>query len=475
MPRKRRDVLLDTRAARLRLEPSKNPVWRQITRTQHLGYRRNSGDGTWYARIYLEGEYRQQRLGLADDRDGANGAGILTYDQALGLAHRWFASIVSSRFAYSVSTAVEEYHAYLLSEQKPSASNALNLRRAHLLREVEVQPGKRRPLGELEVDDLTAQLLREWRATILDDGLTRATANNTMAVLKAALNRAYEEKPDHVASDRAWRSLRPLSNANQARIGYFSQEQAERLLKECEVDFAKMVRAGLLTGCRHGELCRLDVADYHPHSVRPWLHIRISKGGRSRKVFLDDQGALFFDEIVQGRDFDEPMLLASIYAGVLSLLGQNAGQPDIRLIPKVQRILANAPERTRDVSSERLSQLVDLTSLHPRELFQEEYRRWKRHSRIRRMKRAAKKAGLRVRNFHALRHTYASLLIQAGMPLKFVAEQLGHTSTRMVEVHYGHLAPSVVAEALKSYMPVFRFGDDLPGPSEIDSESNEVS
>ena len=52
--------------------------------------------------------------------------------------------------------------------------------------------------------------------------------------------------------------------------------------------------------------------------------------------------------------------------------------------------------------------------------------------------------------FHTTRHTYASHLVQAGVPLLFVAAALGHRDTRMVEKHYGHLAPSHVADAIRA-------------------------
>ena len=58
-------------------------------------------------------------------------------------------------------------------------------------------------------------------------------------------------------------------------------------------------------------------------------------------------------------------------------------------------------------------------------------------------------------NFHALRHTWASLSVMAGMPLLVVAKNLGHSDTRMVERHYGHLAPSYVAEAVRKHAPKF--------------------
>ena len=52
--------------------------------------------------------------------------------------------------------------------------------------------------------------------------------------------------------------------------------------------------------------------------------------------------------------------------------------------------------------------------------------------------------------FHGLRHSYASRLVMSGAPLAVVAAQLGHSDTRMVEKHYGHLAPSYVADTVRA-------------------------
>jgi hypothetical protein len=43
-----------------------------------------------------------------------------------------------------------------------------------------------------------------------------------------------------------------------------------------------------------------------------------------------------------------------------------------------------------------------------------------------------------------------------GAPLMVIARNLGHTDTRMVEKHYGHLALSYVAEQIRAAAP--RFG-----------------
>jgi hypothetical protein len=42
-----------------------------------------------------------------------------------------------------------------------------------------------------------------------------------------------------------------------------------------------------------------------------------------------------------------------------------------------------------------------------------------------------------------------------GAPLIVVAGALGHVDTRMVEHHYGHLAPSYAADAIRRAAPKF--------------------
>ena len=62
--------------------------------------------------------------------------------------------------------------------------------------------------------------------------------------------------------------------------------------------------------------------------------------------------------------------------------------------------------------------------------------------------------------FHGLRHTWASIAMMNGMPPLIIARNLGHTSTRMVEKHYGHLAPSFIDDAIRSGAPKFGLKPD---------------
>jgi integrase len=52
---------------------------------------------------------------------------------------------------------------------------------------------------------------------------------------------------------------------------------------------------------------------------------------------------------------------------------------------------------------------------------------------------ACDKAKIRRRRLHDTRHTFASLLLSNGEPLKYVSAQLGHSSIRMTADVYGHL------------------------------------
>ncbi|MGK0270709.1 MAG: integrase [Cocleimonas sp.] len=50
-------------------------------------------------------------------------------------------------------------------------------------------------------------------------------------------------------------------------------------------------------------------------------------------------------------------------------------------------------------------------------------------------------AGVKYRGANQTRHTYASYLVSAGLPLSWVAKQMGHTGIKMIEKHYAKWMP----------------------------------
>jgi len=61
---------------------------------------------------------------------------------------------------------------------------------------------------------------------------------------------------------------------------------------------------------------------------------------------------------------------------------------------------------------------------------------------------AMKKADIEDFSFHDLRHTFASHLVMAGVPLLTVAELLGHKDIDMTK-RYSHLSPNHKANAVR--------------------------
>jgi integrase len=86
---------------------------------------------------------------------------------------------------------------------------------------------------------------------------------------------------------------------------------------------------------------------------------------------------------------------------------------------------------------------------------------WGKSHQLRPMLEACRRAKIRPEiSFHVLRHTYASSLAMKGVPMGVIAEQLGHADTRMTEKHYAHLAPSYVAETIRTHFPTLGITGD---------------
>ena len=58
--------------------------------------------------------------------------------------------------------------------------------------------------------------------------------------------------------------------------------------------------------------------------------------------------------------------------------------------------------------------------------------------------------GLPPRRFHDLRHTFATLMLAAGVNPKVVSEALGHATVEMTLNTYSHVLPTMQADAARA-------------------------
>jgi integrase len=384
--------------------------WRGLEPGLHVGYRRPlSGPGKWVARHYIGDErYEIEVIAIADDFSDADGVAILSFPQAQTLARSRMVARAHTAAGktkpLTVANAIESYIEFLETNRKSG-------REGRYAADAFILP----TLGKTEVAALTTDQIQSWLTRVAkaparirtkkgdrqrfktgihpENGRRRkSTANRILTVLKAALNRAW--RAGKVTSDVAWRRVEPFEGVDSARIRYLKLEDASRLLDACAPAFERLVRGALETGARYGELCALLVLDFNPDSGT--IAIRESKSNKSRHIVLTGEGAAFFASITKDRSGDEAMFL------------KDDSQPWLR-----------------DHQKDPIAEACELAKIKPV-------------------------------NFHVLRHTWASHAVMNGVPLLLVAKNMGHKDTRMVEKHYGHLAPSYVTDAIRAGAP--RFG-----------------
>ncbi len=395
MARSVRNATLENRTNRLTL-PQGTRHWRTIGKGLALGYRRGKNGGTWYLRRESEGNrYTIKSVGIADDYRDADNVEVFNYFQAQERVRERAKQQTLDGVSYTVENAINDYLLWFKANRKSYEATRATCHR-HIV------PS----FGKHLVCDLKTPDIRSWRDELVSSkNLTdpekiraaKATANRILTSLKAALNLAFDD--DHVASDLAWRKVRPFEKVDIARIRYLSQQESKRLINACAGDFRYLVQAALLTGARYGELTKLDCACYNPDSKT--IFIADSKSGKPRYIPLNDEGARFFDRVVAGK------------LGHETIFVKDDGQP------------------------------------------------WGKSHQSRPMKEACEVAKIfPPATFHHLRHTYASLLAAENTPLQIISIALGHSDTRITEKHYAHLLPSHIHATIRKNLPSFGIQED---------------
>jgi integrase len=424
MARTSRSNRLDSRTARLKLTPRREPYWHSIEAGFAIGYRRMAGKGgTWIAKRYTSGQGRDiKSCGVGDDFADADGIRVLSFAQAQSAARKWLADLSRAEAggldrskSHTVGCALDAY----LTDYKTRGGRAEKELRRTI--DVLIRP----VLGSTRLDKLSHLDVKGFRDALALSGRRlrsksgedakveeftkgdseqrrkrRATANRVFTTLRAALNFAHQNQM--IASNAAWAGVKPFENTDAPRVRYLLDDEALRLVNACPPDMRSLATGALLTGCRYGELVRMRVADFNDDNGS--IHIPITKSGKPRDIVLTDEGREFVARLADGKS-----------AAALVFVRAN-GQ------------LWKAAEQTRPL-------------------------------------RAACKAA-RISpavSFHILRHTYASRLARAGVPMAVIAAQLGHSDLRVTSRHYAHLSPGYVADTVRAAFGSMGLVETQPG------------
>jgi integrase len=406
MARRIRESILDSRDARLKLKVRGKPYWRSIGSGLHVGYRKGKDARRWVARIYVgDGNYVVETMGQADDFADADGVDVLDFwqaqEQARQLATKRTAKGGKRMGPYTVGNAVKDY----LDHIAPQAS-AYEVRKRL---DAYVTPA----LERTEVAKLTKADVSAWHRGI-------AKKPPRVRTKPGAAQRFRDvdmDDPDILRrrQDSANRILGMLMAAlnlavkeGKAPDGPWRYVQPFKNVARSRARYLTVAECKRLLNVCEPDFRELvhallltgaryqEVARLRVEDFNPdagTLHVRQSKTGKDRHVHLTDEGQEFFGQLAAGRHGGELMLR----------------------------------------------------------------RAWGKSNQAKPMAAACARAKIDPAvGLHQLRHTFASLSVMNGVPLIVVANALGHSTTRMVEKHYGHLSQSYVADAIRQGAP--RFG-----------------
>lgn len=413
---------IDTPAKRAKQLQRRNPYWYGISGGRggvSLGYRKGARGGVWVAKVVLEGQRAEERLGPADDVGAADDA--LSFPAAVAAALAWGrrqAAVVGAAAdaggAVTIPTVRAVVEAY--SERRERAAGSAVNSTSHLLGHLPANC----PLGRAKLSHLTAELIESWlgglkRARLRSgdsiDGapsLSTGSVNRLLNDLRAALNDAIEKHrrhlPSHIAAEvksgtKTRNAARNLQDSGEGvRMQLLTEQQILDLVAaafEIDEDFGFAVLIAAATGARFSQFVRLTVADVQVHRAR--IMMPGSNKGRKRRPRAPAAIPVSSDvierlrPILAGRKSLEPLLLHWVM--------KRAGGPGKWV--KDKRRSWGAASETRDL--------------------------WK--------KAVAAAGAPQGTIMYALRHSSIVRGLVAGLPVRLVAA-LHDTSIKMIEEHY---------------------------------------
>jgi integrase len=251
-----------------------------------------------------------------------------------------------------------------------------------------------RPLARLTAADVTA-----WRNGMVrrgeDEDLARRSRDSANRML-ATVKAAFNLafNTGRVADDRAWRRVRAFNGVGEARKVILSDAELQRLVDACETGLRELVLVGAWTGARLGEIVSSRVRDLDAGKAT----LRVKGKTGSREIHLAPPALALLRGLASGK------------------------QPDGWLLTTAE----GGP--------------------------------WSKSLHARPFARAVATAGLDPETtFYALRHSYISRALVAGVPTKAVADHCG-TSIVMIERHYAKFIPSDQARYAAVAAPMLEIG-----------------
>jgi integrase len=295
---------------------------------------------------------------------------------------------VAARKNITVAELITKYDTFVQAKLKSYSSVKTHLNRI------------RADLGHYQLRDLDLERVEEWQSALAfstkhsrsankakpTEKLSPITVNRHLQTFKAMMTKACDW---NLISERRLRDFRKVKLTDERqyrRMDFLSKEEAERLITVAEAEIRPVVICAVATGMRKGEILSLKWSQVDlTHRI---INLQKTKSGNPRGIPINDR-------------------LDATLRGLVRSITDN-------------HVFLNLETGTR---------WSDLKKS---------------------FNRAVVKAKLAHRGivFHHLRHTAASWMVMAGVPLAAVKEILGHADLQMV-LKYAHLSPQHLGMAVE--------------------------
>jgi integrase len=370
-----------------------------------MGVKVKERNGAWWIFVNHHKRRKAKRIGVGESGKKAAKEVARQIQARLALGHDVFVEDTK------VSTVAEYSDAWLRNyaavEVKP---------RTHELYETMFRLHILPTLGHVRLDRLQRGPIQELIAVKSEAGFSRSTLRNILAPFREMLNHAVEDRiiPSNPAARIGKRLSRLKNDKEGQRVEIFTESELKHLLATADqgCPHADAIYTAAWSGMREGELLGLQ-----------WPDVDFRNGfAEVRRTIAYRKGRLLVGSPKSGkaRRVDLPQVLLIRLKGRLDNAIEMAalsGQPfHDWVFPNRAGLPIDA------------SHFINRT-WHP----------------------LLRKAQLRRVKFHSVRHTYASLLIMRGENLKYISEQLGHSSIKVTTDLYGHLIPGFHRGAVDAF------------------------
>ncbi|MDO9622366.1 MAG: tyrosine-type recombinase/integrase [Pseudomonas sp.] len=272
-------------------------------------------------------------------------------------------------------------------------------------------------LLQLPLDEIDARLIERLRTAWLTAGLAPASANRNMTRLRGVLTRAVEWG---VLEVHPLVKVKRLKVDRRGRVRYLTPDE-EKALRQAMAD-------------REAVICA------ERDSANEWRRAR-------KKELMPDLGTQYF------ADHLRPLVVTSINTGMRRGEVFNLTWTDIDLKNKIITVegVTSKSGQTRHIPMNK-EVAETLTRWNKQSNGQGFVFPGKDGKRIDNVTKSwaglLALAKIEAFRWHDLRHTFASKLVMAGVPLNTVRELLGHSDLTMT-LRYAHLAPDSKASAVE--------------------------